>query len=320
LWRALRKRRQLDCITDRTGQIGRGDILLFACLRNESDRLGHFLAHYRRLGVQHFLIVDNASTDGTAETLKDQPDVSLWSTRASYKLSRFGMDWITWLMMRHAHGHWCVVVDADELLIYPHWETRPLPALTGWLEQQGRESFGAMMLDLYPRGSLDQTALDAGQSPLEQLHWFDSGNYVMQRQEPLRNLWIQGGARARCFFAADPRRAPTLGKLPLVRWNRRFAWVSSTHSALPRRLNQHYAIDGAEAPSGILLHTKFLPSIVAKSAEEQSRQEHFANSSLYEGYYKALQAAPDLWCDQSTRYLGWRHLESLGLMSRGGWV
>lgn len=320
LLRAWRKRRQLAVVRDRTRHIAPGDILLFATLRNEAERLPYFLAHYRRLGVRHFLIVDNASTDASADVLRDQPDVSLWHSTDSYKLSRFGMDWMTWLMMRHAHRHWCVTVDADELLIYPHWETRPLPALTDWLESCGRLSFGAMMLDLYPRGRLDEAPHSAGDDPAQVLNWFDSGNYVMRRQEPLRNLWIQGGPRARCFFAAEPRRAPTLGKLPLVKWNRRFAWVSSTHSALPRFLNEVYATDGGEVVSGILLHTKFLNTIVAKSAEEQLRGEHFANSALYDSYYMQLQAAPDLWCARSRRYHGWRQLEALGLMSRGGWV
>jgi hypothetical protein len=31
-------------------------------------------------------------------------------------------------------------------------------------------------------------------------------------------------------------------------------------------------------------------------------------------------ADPDLWCSASRRYHGWRQLEALGLMSRGGWV
>jgi glycosyltransferase involved in cell wall biosynthesis len=126
--------------------------------------------------VRHFLIVDNASTDGTAALLAANL-MCRSGPRASYKLSRFGMDWITWLLMRHGHGHWCVTVDADELLIYPHWETRPCLRLTGWLDAAGPRCFGAMMLDLYPRVG-GPTALRPRPNPLEQLHWFDSGNYT----------------------------------------------------------------------------------------------------------------------------------------------
>ncbi|MEC7668014.1 MAG: glycosyltransferase family 2 protein, partial [Pseudomonadota bacterium] len=117
LARAWRKRRQLTSVGDRTDAIAPDDILVFATLRNEAVRLPHFLSHYRALGVRHFLIVDNHSTDNTAAFLRDQPDVSLWTTADSYKKSRFGMDWLTWLMIRHGHGHWCLTVDADELLI-----------------------------------------------------------------------------------------------------------------------------------------------------------------------------------------------------------
>lgn len=320
LWRAFAKRRQVRPLADRSGQIAKEAILAFVTVRNEAARLPYFLQHYRKLGVGHFLVVDNASSDGSAQMLAAQPDVSVWTTTAGYKAARFGLDWLTWLMWRHGSGHWCLTLDADELLVYPHCETRPLPALTQRLEAEGRRSFGAMMLDLYPQGRLAAQSYAPGQDPLEVLPWFDSGNYVVQVQPRMRNLWIQGGARARAFFAADPRRAPTLNKVPLVHWRRGYAYVNSTHAILPPRLNAVFDETGGEVLSGILLHTKFLPEVVAKSAEERERRQHFANSDLYEAYYARVIASPDLWTPEARRYAGWRQLEALGLMSRGGWV
>jgi hypothetical protein len=320
LARAVARRRQLRAVADRTASIASGAILCFATMRNEMPRLPHFLDHHRRLGVDHFLIVDNDSGDGTRAHLAAQQDVSLWTTAHSYKRARFGMDWLTWLMMRHGHGHWCLTLDADECLIYPYHETRPLPALCDWLERQGRASMGALMLDMYPKGRLSAAPHAPGDDPFRALCWFDAGNYRMRRKHDLQNLWIQGGPRARLFFASEPRRAPTMGKMPLVKWHWRYAYVSSTHSLLPRRLNHVYATDGGELTSGVLLHSKFLATVVDRSTEEKHRQEHFANSALYEGYYDALAADPDLWCARSTRLTGWRQLEALGLMSRGGWI
>ncbi|MEM7642096.1 MAG: glycosyltransferase family 2 protein [Pseudomonadota bacterium] len=318
--RSFAKLGQLRRVRHRTEAIRPESILAFATVRNEALRLPHWIDHHRALGVDHFLIVDNDSDDGSADWLADQRDVSLWSTTASYKASRFGVDWLTILQTRYGHGHWCLTLDADELFVYAHHDVRPLRALTDWLDWQGREVMGALMLDLYPRGRLSAVRYEPGDDPVAALPWFDAGNYVMVRQSKLQNLWVQGGPRARTFFAGDPRRAPTLSKVPLVRWNRRYAYVSSTHSLLPRRLNHVYAADGGEAPTGILLHTKFLPNISAKSAEEKSRRQHFENSGLYQSYYDALIDDPVLWCEGSTRLTGgWRELEALGLMSRGGW-
>jgi len=320
LARAIAKRRQLRPVVDRTDGIAPGDILGFICLRNEAARLPFFLDHCRRLGVAHVLAVDNGSTDGSLDLLRDAADVSVWSTDHSYRRSRFGLDWITWLQMRHGSGHWCLTLDADELLVYPYWQTRPLPALCAELERRGRASMGALMLDMYPQGRLADAACPPGTDPTEALGWFDAGNYMIRRQPKQDALWIQGGPRARAFFADDPRRAPTMGKVPLIRWHWRYAYLNSTHAALPQRLNRVYSGEGGAELSGVLLHTKFLDQIVEKSAEERQRGEHFANSVLYDRYYQALTENPTLWTPRSTRYRGWRHLEALGLMSRGGWI
>ena len=55
-----------------------------------------------------------------------------------------------------------------------------------------------------------------GQDPLEIANWFDAGNYTISRNATYGNLWIQGGPRARIFFADAPERAPALNKIPLV--------------------------------------------------------------------------------------------------------
>ena len=57
LWRSFRSRWQIRRVIDVTATIGADDVLLFATVRNEIERLPHFLNHYRALGVSHFLIV-----------------------------------------------------------------------------------------------------------------------------------------------------------------------------------------------------------------------------------------------------------------------
>ncbi len=318
--RAFRKRRELRAMSDRTDKIQRDDILLFSTQRNEKIRLPYFLQYYREQGVNHFLIVDNDSDDGSLEYLMKQPDVSVWYTRKSYKRSRFGVDWLNWLQMKYAHGHWSLVVDPDEFLIYPFCDTRPLRALTDWLDASSIKSFSAMLLDMYPKGRIDAQPYREGQDPLEITSWFDSGNYMINKNGKFGNLWIQGGPRARKFFAKKPEAAPALNKIPLVKWDRKYAYVSSTHMLLPRGLNLVYDEWGGEKASGILLHTKFLDTFTSKAQEELERKQHYAASIEYKAYAETLAKDPDLWCKWSEKYINWRQLEILGLMSKGNWA
>lgn len=319
LVRSWWKGRQLAAVRDLTTNIAPTDILCFSCVRNEASRLPFWLDHHRKLGVQHFLIVANDCTDDTIPYLSQQPDVSLWQTDAGYRKSRFGMDWLGALMMRHGDGHWCLTTDADELLIYPHYDTQPLSELTDWLDGQRHVSFGAMLLDMYPKGKLADQTYKAGDDPIRTLGWFDEAPYWVQRQPKLQNLWLQGGPRARMFFDDTPDQAPTLNKVPLVRWSRRFSYVSSMHTLLPRHLNRTYDEAGDPRPTGVLLHTKFLDQIVDKSAEELRRQEHFGQPEHYDAYYQALIANPDLWTEGSCAWSGWRDLVDRGLMQAAGW-
>lgn len=318
--RALRHRRALRPVADRTDNIGERDILAFVTQRNERVRLPYFLDYYRDLGIGHFLFVDNASDDGSAEYLRAQPDVSLWSTDASYKRARFGMDWINGLLLRYGNGHWCLTVDPDEFLVYPHCDTRPLEALTSWLDAAGRVSFPAMLLDMYPRGGLDDEIYAEGENPVDIACWFDPANYTISKNSYFGNLWIQGGPRTRVFFNSNPLSGPALNKIPLVKWYWRYAYVSSTHMLLPRRLNLVYDEDGGEQISGCLLHAKFLSTFSEKSAEELDRRQHYANSQEYRAYHAGLQSQLRLWCPESRHYQDWRQLEDLGLISRGNWA
>lgn len=316
----MRKSHELKAVQDNTSKIRPNDIMLVCTLRNEMIRLPYFLKYYRDLGVGHFLFVDNDSDDGSREYLMSQPDASVWHTKASYRRSLFGVHWMNWLSRKHCHGHWTLTVDVDEFFVYPFCDTRPIRALTDWLDASDVKSFGAMLLDMYPKGRIDAVPYQRGQNPLEITSWFDSGNYTITKNKLYKNLWIQGGPRARRFFTKDPEKAPALNKTPLIKWDKSYVYVSSTHMALPRGLNVVYDEWGGEKPSGVLLHTKFLDTFSMKAEEELERGQHYSASQEYKAYAAVLAQHPDLWCKWSEKYINWRQLEILGLMSKGNWA
>lgn len=320
LLRARRKGRELTPVVDRTADIKRGALLIFSTVRNEHPRLAYFLKYYRALGIGHFLFVDNDSGDGTREYLADQADTSVWTTSASYKASTFGVDWLNALKTRHADGHWVLVVDVDEFLVYPHMDVRPLGALTDWLDANSKRAMSAMLLDMYSRDPIEDVEYSPGEDPFATLNYFDAGNYVFAPNYGYDNLWIQGGPRQRVFMASEPEHAPALNKIPLVRWKRGQVFISSTHTILPRGLNRVYDEWGGERTCGVLLHAKFLATFAEKAKEELERGEHYAGSREYKAYQNKLKEASGLWTPASTKYEGWRQLEELGLISTGGWL
>jgi hypothetical protein len=318
LWRSFRARHALKHLSG--DEIPNTGVLVFSVVRNEMSRLPYFLEFYRTAGVSHFLFVDNDSNDGTGDYLKAQTDCSVWQTSAPYRDARFGLDWLTWLMMRHGHGRWCLMVDADELLVYAGDDQHSIADLSAQLDRQGYQGFGAFMLDLYPDGPLGTQTYEAGQDPREVLTHFDGAPYRAERQEPKGNLWMQGGVRERAFFAEQPERSPTLNKIPLMKWQRSFAWTNSCHAVLPRHLNFIYDGIGSQMPSGALLHTKFLPEIVEKSETERQRGQHFHAPDLFHDYYQSIQDKPNLMGANSIRYSGPDQLAELGLVSSGAWL
>jgi hypothetical protein len=290
--------------------------LLVCCVRNELVRMPAFLAHYRRLGVAHFLVVDNQSTDGLADWLAQQPDCSCWLGDGSYKASNFGMDWCNELLARH--GVWQVV---------PHRRSRRvprLPALRGAGPARpralhggrGQPSLHAPMIDAYGGGRVSETGLASGQSPFEVCPYFDRFNFTQHFDAHRRNWWVQGGARMRRFNPAQPRLAPALNKVPLVRWERGLHYVSSMHHLNRPRYNCTVTGD-PQAVSGSCSTSSTLTCCSARRARRCC-----AASTMPRAASTAPTSMPAIPCCTTRRSRSAsaapRQLAELGFMQAGG--
>jgi hypothetical protein len=316
LARAFRASFDLRPVVNRTASIRPTEIILVGCQRNEYPRLPYFFDYYRRLGVGHFLFVDNDSDDESREWLARQADCSLWHTKASYRASNFGMQWCNALLARYGSGRWCLTVDPDEFLVYPHMATRSLRALCQFLDDEKRRSFHTVMLDAYSDKALSQTVYGPGDDPFEVCPYFDRDGYHQQEGWG-RSTCIQGGPRMRTYFADRPAEAPALNKTPLVKWRRHYVYRSSMHDLRPFHLNNAQK-DNPHPTTGCLFHFKFMASLTEKAAEEMRRKQHYDNSAEYKRY----NAAGDINFYReglSVRYESDRQLVELGLMSPGRW-
>lgn len=316
-WRDRMAGRQLAAGQDRTAAIGGRDVLLFVCLRNELPRMPAFVNHYRALGVGHFFVVDNGSTDGFGAWAAEQADMSVWRTEASYRDSAFGMLWLNDLMRRHACGRWCVVVDPDEFLVYPHMETRSLPDLVQFLEDDRRTCMHALLIDAYSDRPMSDTLLAEGADPFAVCPFFDRDGYV-QTEGWGNGIWVQGGPRLRKHFHDAPHGAPALNKIPLIRWARPYHYRHSTHDAYPRRLNRAHT-QGEVSVTGALFHFKLVSALTAKAEEEAVRGEHYDGGREYAHYRREGAEAEFYTPGISLRYEDTGQLLRLGLMSAGRW-
>jgi glycosyltransferase involved in cell wall biosynthesis len=189
--------RRLDC---RAVPSSRDEIRAFLLVRNEIRRLPFTLAHHRALGVQRFFVVDNGSSDGTIDYLLAETDVHLYETTASYQDARNGIDWLELLLHVYGQDRWCLLLDADEHLVYPECETVGLPEFCRALEARGLNCLATSFVDLYADGSIADTHLSLERPPLEICRFFDSRGYYSIPCGGSHVPRIFGGSRARLFW------------------------------------------------------------------------------------------------------------------------
>jgi glycosyltransferase involved in cell wall biosynthesis len=300
----------LQRLDDRAIPNAPGEIRAFLVVRNEALRLADNLRHHRALGISRFFIVDNGSTDGTLDFLLAQPDVHLFSTQESFAASGFGISWINSLLDAHGDGHWTLTVDADELLIYPGFESVALPRVCAHLDHLQVEGLFCMLLDMYADGPLKDVGYRAGDSLIAACPWFDPAPYRTVQAAAFPHVQLYGGVRERIFqFAGSAApNSPTLSKVPLVRWRAGMRFLLCTHSLTPIRLAQM---------TGALLHFKFLGDFHTRAMTEAARGEHFAGAIEYKIYVDLLGRDPALTLrdSNSVRLQASRQLVELGLMA-----
>lgn len=316
--RAARAFSRLTPVYDRTNLIKPGAKLLMTMGRDENTRIPYFLDYYRKLGIDHFLFVDNQSDPPMADILANEPDVSLWHTDEAYEKTRFGVDWMNALLGAYAVGHWTLTVDLDEFFVYPFMASRSYRELLAFLDDSEKSSFYTLLVDMYPQGSISGAQVPLGESPLDYAPYFDRLGYYSKKSSH-EDVYVRGGPRLRAFNAGNYSAAPSLNKIPLIKWQSRFAYYLSTHVAYPTFLN--HAHRKHQHPTGALLHFKFVSSFREKIDAAIRLKNHYSDSGEYRKYLDHLQHSEDfsLHSAISAKYEGPESLIEANIMTPGCW-
>ncbi len=281
--------------------------IVFAVVRNEMLRLPAFLNHYRKLGIQQFVLVENNSTDATREFLAAQSDVLLYMTRAHFYRKE---SWLDYLLHRHGAGRWCMVVDADELLLYPASGILPIPDFCRYLEQEGANALHAILLDLYPKEPVAEVVYVSGSDYFHMPWYFDSMKSLAKVPRAFYRgsgleYRFEGGVRKRTFDVSA-----CCSKFPL------FRFVPGMFLSDGQHYIEHARIAELRA---VLCHFKYLQDFEVHVREEVSREQHWQGGSEYKAYAKTVsktEGSLQIWNEESILLQGVEQLEQLGFTSR----
>lgn len=286
-----------------------GELRLFMAARNEALRLPFIIQSYLERGVDRIFVLDNDSTDETPDIVLAHRNAHLFHTRDHYRRQPY---WIDYMLRRYGTSGWSLVVDADEVLIYPDFERLPLRGLCEQLDRSRFDALDAVLLDMYPDIPLQQVTYRRGDDPALTAEWFDSGPYdqVLQGPQDLADqdmvysgpARLMGGMRRRVFGLN-----PCICKFPLVRFNKGMFLSAGAHFVHGARI----------APQrGALLHYKYLSDFEKNVRTEVKRGAHWNNASEYKGYLKTIEAENQLRLHSqvSAKLSGSHQLVELGIM------
>lgn len=291
---------------------------------NEALRFPYFLEHHRKLGVAHFIVVENNSSDDTSTLLANYSDVSVVRTDRPYRDHK--SVWRQLVCERYLQNRWVIFPDVDELFVYPGWPERSIDELVNSLDAGQHRALFCPMVDMYPKGPLMELNYRAGDSFLDASPFFDGngyrycplkGSHRKRYKSPSRHLF--GGTRERLFHQNAKRPASFLDRALL---DRIFSIRSRAPETAAGRLVDHllfklvkdalpdtaavqskiplikwrsefkfsggvHGIDKqiSVAPDwGALLHFKYLDDFQSKVTEAIARKQHTDDAGHYRDY------------------------------------
>jgi hypothetical protein len=281
------------------------ELLAVTTVRNGIFYVGSFLEHHRRLGVAHFLVLDNGSTDGTVELLCEQPDVTVFRTAVPYRTHENLMK--RYMVGRHSPGKWNVFVDIDELFDYPGSDRIDLRDLLGYLTQHHYTAAIAQMLDLFPEEPLADSPTEVADL-VSAFPSFDLSGISKRQYEydddPASRLQSHHGGIRRTVFGTD--NGLTKAALTFI------------DDEIETFVGWHHARRAKFADiSCVLLHFPFTRAFYEK-AEEAARTHRYGlgASHEYRAYWAVLRDDPKLSLHRPTaqRFRDVDQLDELGFV------
>ncbi|SIS91250.1 Glycosyl transferase family 2 [Roseivivax lentus] len=330
----------LSAQTRRHGTPTPGARKLFSIMRDEMALLPSFLAHYRALGIEQFLIFDDGSSDGTRETLAAQPDVVLYEARHRFgkpveivfpddtsRKDRFG----TWVKAALPHveapGEIVAYFDADEFLILPPGVTS-LAEVFDTMTRGAIPAICASVVEFFPEtlAGLDGAMPDTPKGLFAAYPFFEPEPLVTliegERPDPFGTSKTNKLFEEYGIDAAKPTFLQRLtGRKPKPRFKRspRHKLPLLRRDAETWQVGSHYANRPPSADHLLTIaHFVFTAEFAAKIARARRWKAHTEGAAKYDHYDQLLgrmrAEGGRFTGPASTRYTDPQQLIDVGLM------
>ena len=277
-------------------------LTLICVVKDDLIRLKMLYAHHRAMGVNHFVVIDNQSSDGTKEWLIRQPDTDVYLAKDQFTSSRkYG--WINRILCIYGFDKWYLYVDSDELFVYDNYEKLSITEFTEMLQKKKKNRVASMMLDMYTKDALFTKAVDTNDIQ-KNFKYFDSEGFITGSGR--RGLTISGGPRMR-VLGEDGKLNNTLIKHPLFFFEHGMIFESA-HYLFPYKIEPEI--------NAALLHYKFLASDLERY-RERAYQGNFANgSAAYKEYLKGYANNQEraFYYEKSVEFTGSESLKKISII------
>ena len=147
-------------------------IILVCVLRDEELLLPYFIDYYKKMGVSHFVFVDNGSIDNSQKYLTEHEfeNIKVYHTKDSYADNLYGVAWVNQILNEQLKNKWCIVVDVDELLMLK--ENMKLPEVREKMIKNDSSILVTCLIDFYPR-TLNERKYIPNTSFFEHSNYYD---------------------------------------------------------------------------------------------------------------------------------------------------
>jgi hypothetical protein len=153
------------------------EVRLFMVGIDSAHLIPHVLKHHFDIGVDRVFYIDNDSSDNSLALLEKYENVHIWSQKAKFdqKNHKSGAAWVEKLLAQYGVGYWCLLLDLDELFVFPQYEKRSIKDFVRKQQEGGFEYVGARHIDMYSNQKVKDTRING--SLLKSCPYYDRSEY-----------------------------------------------------------------------------------------------------------------------------------------------